>query len=724
MPSDFPLLNRLPLLLTASLALLALAACDHHVTPSARGAGAFVNCPDGSQARTYADCPQGTEGETETPPPAEGEGEPPTREGEGETEGAGDGESDGPTLPPERMEVHEIHPAAGPVGGGTRVTILGQGFVRPTTVTIAGMEIDIDPVRNGGELRFETPCVTGGEECPTPGDEPIVGPVSIEIANANGIVTLASAFSYFDSVGITRVTPESGPCAGGQLVAILGTGFEEGTVATFGGRTAARTRVVSPDHLEAVTPAGAAGATDVRVFTPYGQATAEDAFTYFDAVKLASVDPPMGPTEGGTVVTLEGSGFSQDVVVLIGLEDAEVLGVSATGTMLTAYTPAQEEGPKDVRVRDANGEAVLPSAFSYFDPDSDAVRVFAVLPHDGTAAGGESVLVVGTGLSRETQVFFGDTELTCTPFDARRMRCRTPAGEEGPVDVTVESPDGHDTLENGFVYHLPLEIQQVSPANGPVHGGTSITARGTGFTPGTELLVGVLPAENVRVIDAGTILARTPPGSAGPANVVATRGDRRTVLVGGFAYSDSLRLLATEPSEGAMAGGTWVSLLGTGFVPGSRLTFGGVAAEEITVLNGATVTAFTPTGSPGPVDVVITTPTGESWTLEDGYTYFNPATMYGGTWGGPVEGSVNVSVFDGQTGAVIPEAFVMLGLDPDTPYTGRTDERGQITFSGPDVMGDQYVTATKPEEGYNTVSVMEFDARNVTVYLTKPVCPD
>ncbi len=712
--------SRLPLLPLLALAALLAAGCEHHVTPSARGAGAFVNCPDGSQARTYADCPRGDEGEEEPPgtegeqePPAEGEGEPGGDEGE-EEEGGG-----GPQEPPERPAVRQVDPAAGPVQGGTQVTILGSGFVRPTTVTIAGIPIDIDPVRNGGELRFETPCVTGGDECPTPDEEAIVGPVAIEIASENGIVALADGFTYFDSLAITRVTPEAGSSAGGQTVAIAGTGFVEGAVATFGGRTAARTRVISAMQIEAVTPAGAPGATDVRVFTRHGQATAEDAFTFFDEIRLTAVDPPVGPTEGGTVVTLEGAGFTQDAVVLIGLEDTEVLGVSVTGALLTARTPAQEEGARDVRVRDAHGEAVLASAFTYFDPESDAVRVFAVLPHEGSTAGGESVLVVGTGLSRDTQVTFSGAEVACTPLDARRMRCRTPAGEEGPVDVAVESAAGHDTLENGFVYVAPLEIEGVSPASGPVHGGTPITVRGTGFSPGTELLVGVLPGDNARVIDSGTILARTPPGSAGPADVVVRRDGREAVGGDAFTYTDSLRLLAVEPAEGAMAGGTWVTLLGTGFVPGCRLTFGGVAAQDVTVLNGATVTAYTPEGSPGPVDVAVITPTGESWTLEDGFAYFNPATMYGGTWGGPVEGSVNITVLDAMTGDGLPEAWVLLGLDPDTPYHGQTDVRGQITFSGPDVMGEQHVTAYKAG-GYGAVSVVAFDAENVTVYLFKP----
>ena len=735
----------LPLLASALLA----SACGHSVPPSAAGSGGFL-CPDGiTWASELDDCPTPDgpvtgEGEGEA---SEGEGEGPVAEGEGE--GAphlcedGTAPDDGGYCPedyvcpdgqarpaggdcplpvaPTPLVVVDVRPAAGPVEGGTRVTITGSGFVRPTSVTLGGVPIGIDPVRNAEELRFDTPCVT--RECLEPtGLEPVLGPVSLEIANANGIVVLTEGFSYFDGIGIGDVTPASGPSAGGELVRITGTGFVEGAVATFGGRTAARTELLSPTELSAVTPAGSPGLVDVRVFTSNGQASADDAYSYFDRVVLDAVTPPFGPTTGGTVVTLQGSGFSGQALVAIGLEDAEVLGVGGDGLTITARVPGQEEGPRDVYVRDEHGDAVLAGGFAYFDPDSEAVRLFSVVPRSGSTEGGDSVLVVGANLGADAVVLFGGEAADCHRVDAHRFSCRTPRQDaEGPVDVSVESAAGHDVLANGFSYHSPLQVQQVNPASGPVGGGTRITIRGNGFSPETTVRVGVLPATGVNVLDSGTIFAFTPPGSAGPADIVLTRGERRAVARGAFAYTDSLRLLAVEPDEGAMAGGTFVTLLGTGFVPGSRVTFGGVAAERVNVLNGAAINAYTPPGTPGTVAVVLTTPAGESWTLDRGFTYFNPTTAYGGTWGGPIDGAVNVTVLDGSTGDGLPEAFVLLGLQADTPYQGLTDGRGQVTFSGPDVMGDQLVTASK--EGYGAASVVEFDAENITVYLSPPPPP-
>ena len=64
----------------------------------------------------------------------------------------------------------------------------------------------------------------------------------------------------------------------------------------------------------------------------------------------------------------------------------------------------------------------------------------------------------------------------------------------------------------------------------------------------------------------------------------------------------------------------------------------------------------------------------------------------------------------------IPDAFVMLWTDPSTPYQGYTNQQGQITFSGPDLEGDQMVSASKP--GFASTSVIEYNATNVTLYMT------
>jgi len=80
---------------------------------------------------------------------------------------------------------------------------------------------------------------------------------------------------------------------------------------------------------------------------------------------------------------------------------------------------------------------------------------------------------------------------------------------------------------------------------------------------------------------------------------------------------------ALSPNSGPGGGGTAVTITGTGFASGGSLgvTFGGVAATAVTVVNANTITCSTPPHASGVVDVVITNGDGQPTTVTNGFTY-------------------------------------------------------------------------------------------------------
>lgn len=82
---------------------------------------------------------------------------------------------------------------------------------------------------------------------------------------------------------------------------------------------------------------------------------------------------------------------------------------------------------------------------------------------------------------------------------------------------------------------------------------------------------------------------------------------------------------AVSPDSGPTAGGTTVTITGTGFAAGASVRFGGAAATEVVVESATRITAKTPPGSEGPVDVVVTTSDG-SGTKTGAYTYGSTET--------------------------------------------------------------------------------------------------
>ncbi|MET4575763.1 midcut-by-XrtH protein [Ottowia thiooxydans] len=85
-------------------------------------------------------------------------------------------------------------------------------------------------------------------------------------------------------------------------------------------------------------------------------------------------------------------------------------------------------------------------------------------------------------------------------------------------------------------------------------------------------------------------------------------------------------LTALSPSSGSTAGGTLVTLTGTGLSTTTGVTFGGIAATLVTVINPTTITAITPAHPAGVVDVEVLTASGPVQALQS-YTFLPALTL-------------------------------------------------------------------------------------------------
>jgi hypothetical protein len=82
-------------------------------------------------------------------------------------------------------------------------------------------------------------------------------------------------------------------------------------------------------------------------------------------------------------------------------------------------------------------------------------------------------------------------------------------------------------------------------------------------------------------------------------------------------------LTAVSPTSGPLAGGTTVTITGSGFTGATAVNFGSTPASSFTVNSDSQITATSPAAAGvGPVDVTVTTPDGTSATgAADQYTY-------------------------------------------------------------------------------------------------------
>ena len=96
-------------------------------------------------------------------------------------------------------------------------------------------------------------------------------------------------------------------------------------------------------------------------------------------------------------------------------------------------------------------------------------------------------------------------------------------------------------------------------------------------------------------------------------------------LTDGYTYTgpnDTVpAVLSVTPNTGPSIGGTSVTINGNGFFPGATVTFGTNAATNVVVTNTTQITATTPPGETGSVNVIVTNPNGQSGFLTKGFVY-------------------------------------------------------------------------------------------------------
>ncbi|WP_396290266.1 choice-of-anchor G family protein [Curtobacterium sp. KT1] len=417
--------------------------------------------------------------------------------------------------------------------------------------------------------------------------------VALLPAAGTAVVNLASA-AVGPNAGplavptITTLDPDNGPVAGGTVVTVTGTGFTDDATVSVDGSDPIEADSVSDDGTELTftTPAHAVGTVDVTVTTPAGTSDPLD-FTYTDDAvavpTITTLDPDNGPVAGGTVVTVTGTGFTDDATVSVdGSDPIEADSVSDDGTELTFTTPAHDVGTVDVTVTTPAGTSD-PLDFTYTAAPAAVPTLTALDPDNGPVGGGTLVTVTGTGFTDDATVSVDGSDPIdpeSISDDGTELTFTTPAHVAGPVDVTVTTDAGtSDPLT--YTYNpAPAgapTLTALDPDNGPVTGGTVVTVSGTGFTDDATVSVdGSDPITPDSVSDDGTELTFTTPAhTAGTVPVTVTNGSGTSAPLP-YTYDPAPAavptLSALDPDNGPAAGGTVVTVTGTGFTDDSTVS--------------------------------------------------------------------------------------------------------------------------------------------------------
>ncbi len=648
--------------------------------------------------------------------------------GTGSTSGVADAGSpdsvtlaDGLVIP--ALKLLSVTPKQGDLAGGETLDIAGQGLLPSARVFIGNEEATVDWRAGTTHIYVKAP----------PGKQP--GAVDVRIENSKAAkATLNRAYAYLSQVTVDSFAPEVGSMNGGAEITVRGSGFRQGDRVLVAYHEAAQTKFVDEKTLVALVPPYLEEAGVVKTDLAKVQVSVRHAsgvthcklpFTYGRPPRVDSVAPPVVGLDGGAV-QLHGAGLGNATAVYANA----ALGVLAPGTASTvrgaqmpalkAVDKAAAPGPVELVVTSPYGNHKLFPAFAYVADASAQVALYGASPASGPTSGGNTVTLMAAipGGASISAVTIGGKPAP-HKLKGTAIEVTAPSGAAGSAAIEIATSSGSASLPAGYLYIADLKVDMVEPGLGPTAGGGEVQVRGKGLSAACTVRIGMYAAKVLTANQKGTSLnVIVLPGAPGAADVVVRCGGLEATLAGGYGYVDGhARINAVSPPSGSTGGGATVKIYGSGFKPGVKFLFGGKPTLGMTIVHSGLCEAKTPPHPAGLVTVDLLDGQ-DTDTLINGFNYYAPGTPEGGTWGEGVGGTLNVTVLNIYTRAPIEDAVVQLG-SPGEPmyekYTGVTDAKGMVVFSGPDVVPPIRVSATKPD--FTASSIIHFDASNATLLL-------
>jgi len=337
---------------------------------------------------------------------------------------------------------------------------------------------------------------------------------------------------------IAFVEPSIGDPQGGDTATIHGGGFETPIRVTVGNAnvavlssTADTIRIRTPSATQAgvTVPVGQAVPVSVGVTINVNEVTQKTdtlsaGFTYASGggggvqPQVFSISPTSGTNDGGTTMTINGSGFQSPVQVFFEggspTISVEAAVSSVTANRIVCLTPAArgfgqglQNQTVDVRVKNVNSgfETRATGGFRY----GSNVLITAVGPTEVVYNVPEQVVIQGQGFDEPLTVTLAGFAAPVQNVTGSRITVQSPivsisncAIPSGPIGVVnIDTGDGDDTTGQITFRFRPIVpvITSIVPGNGPAAGGTNVTitsavSKFNGFDPPVRVVFGTQPA--------------------------------------------------------------------------------------------------------------------------------------------------------------------------------------------------------------------------------------
>jgi hypothetical protein len=463
---------------------------------------------------------------------------------------------------------------------------------------------------------------------------------------------------------------------------------------------------------------------------------------------VTGLSPNAGTTAGGSSVTISGTNFAAGATVNFGSAAATNVNVLSS-TSLTATTPAGQVGAVDVTVTNSNNlSGTLTAGFTYETPppppSSTDIVLYAseapvrggayVVLSDASAAGGARIHHPDAGAAKLSAPLANPTHYFEMSFTAQANTA---------YRLWIRGRAQNDIWSNDSVF---IQFSDSLTSTGtPVNriGTTSATECNLEDCSGCGLAgwgwqdngwgVGVLgPLIYFETTGTHTIRIQSREDGLSIDQIVLSPQTYINIAPGALKNDTTIlpknnggppppaaapTVTSVSPNAGTTAGGTLVTISGTGFVTGATVSFGGAQASNVNVSNSTTIYAPTPAQAASVVNLLVTNPDNQSGTLTNGYTYNTP----------PPAAAPTISSITPNSGSTDGGAMVTISGSNFT--AGATVSFDGTPATGVNVANASSITATTPAHTAGAVNVTVSNPDNQSATLmngftyTLPVPP-
>lgn len=620
--------------------------------------------------------------------------------------------------------VTTISPTSTPAGSATfTLTVNGSSFLSGASVLWNGGALTTTYV-SGTKLTASVPAANVASS----------GVATITVRQPNLTLSTTSAtFTIASPIPVvTSISPANTPAMGASFVlTVSGSLFQSGAKVLWNA-SALTTTFVSSTQLTATVPAAniaSIGTATITVKQADGSTSTTSAtFTITNPVPVLTALTPTSTTVGTASLTLSatGTGFvSGASSIQFG---SLTLPATKSGSYWTATVPGTAlttAGTVQVSLVNAAPGGGTSSSLTFI-VNNVVPRVTSITPTLATAGTAFTVKIAGTGFLSTSTVTVGALAPTPTLNGDGTISVTIPATLAGGsylVSVTNPLPGGGRSNQVTLQVNNPVPtIASMAPTSMTVGTATRITVTGTGYYPSSMIKIGTASLPTTLNGD-GTMSATVP-------TMFGTGSYSITVYTpqpgGGTSNAVSLSVVNPVPtitsfygsSPTAPATGYVIKVIGTGYVPGSQILFGGIALPA--TYSGGLWTAPVPDAAmakPGTVQVALFNPapgggTSSSLPFPINYPVPNPTAI------SPTSSPLGVAFSLTVTGTGFYSTSVVKvgGTAQPTTFSPVT---GDLTVAIPATLlaGSYALTVTNPTPGGGTGGT----AGNLKVQITFPI---